>query len=257
MRRLLIIVVLLALVGFYVAWPAWSGWQIKNALDQRSPELLASKVDFPSVRAGLKPIVAVEVQKRVEQALAELGPAAALLGPKLREELAPKLAEAALNSAITPDGVIRIAAEGGSIKDSIEKVLKDQTGRGGLPKMGGGTDAGAGQRALGGLPGGLGGILGGAGDIASKSGVNVGGILGGGNSPVKTVPNTPSPAEPATKAAEPAKFGMANVKRLAMTGLASFEVGVARDPKASEADVTATIAFTGGDWKVVSIRPKI
>lgn len=59
--RKLIAVAILALAGFYVAWPAWSGYQIRNAFLTDDVALLAHKVDFPLVRQSLRPVVAAEV----------------------------------------------------------------------------------------------------------------------------------------------------------------------------------------------------
>jgi hypothetical protein len=64
MRRLVSLVVLAAL-GFYVAWPAYSLYRIRGALDAQDAQVLASKVDFDSVRESLKPYATTEMMKGI------------------------------------------------------------------------------------------------------------------------------------------------------------------------------------------------
>lgn len=243
MRKLLVLLILVA-VGFYVGWPAWSGWQIKQAFDTGNAALLESKVDFPAVRNALKPLVETEVGKRIDKAIAELGGGGAVLGQRLKQEMAPKLAEAALNAIVTPANLVRIVAEGRDLRQSVEKVIGEEMGKQG--GLGGGTAAGG--AASGGLRG----------QIAGR----IGGILGGGSnsSPVRTVdPNEAQPkAGTSGPAAPPQKkaFSLSNIKHVVPTGLASFEVGVARDAAAPTAEVIAEMAFTGSDWKLVALKPK-
>lgn len=244
MRKLFALLLILGVLGFYVGWPAWSGWQIKQAFDTRNPALLETKVDFPAVRTSLKPIVETEVGKRIDKAMTELGGGGAVLGQRLKQEMAPKLAEAALNSIVTPANLVRIVAEGRDLRQSIERIIGDEMGKQGGP--GGGAGAGAGQGGV-------------RGQIAGR----IGGILGGGSnpSPVRTV----DPAETQPKATTPAPaaapekkgFSLSNIKHFAPTGLASFEVGVARDPAAAASEIIAEMAFTGGDWKLVALKPKL
>jgi hypothetical protein len=247
MRRVFQLVALLivAAVGFYGVWPAWSGWRIKSALDQKDAGALSRQVDFDSVRASMRPAVVTKVEAMMDAKLAELGPLAATLGPRLRQEFAPKLTDAALSTMVTPENMIKIAAEGGSIKEAVERLTREQLGKmPGLPGGGGGA-GGIGQ--LPGVPKGLGGGLGG-----------LGGVLGGRNTdPVRTVPNDPVPAPAPKPAGDKPTMGLANIKRFALTGPFSFEVGIARDAGAKEPDVTAVIGFQGFDWKLVGLRPKL
>ena len=52
-------------------------------------------------------------------------------------------------------------------------------------------------------------------------------------------------------------YGLANLKRFAFAGPLGFDVGVAKDPTASEPDLTAGMNFTGLDWKLTRIVPRI
>ena len=146
MKRFIVLLVL-AILGFYGAWPAWSGYRIAQAFRNEDPELLASKVDFASVRASLKPVVATEVASRVERAKREAGALGSLIAGQLKEDLVARIVDGTLTSVVTPDSIIRIARQGGNLRDAVEKVVVDQVGRGG-----GGP---GGERGSGRLPGGL------------------------------------------------------------------------------------------------------
>ncbi|MCB1522196.1 MAG: DUF2939 domain-containing protein [Hyphomicrobiaceae bacterium] len=49
-------------------------------------------------------------------------------------------------------------------------------------------------------------------------------------------------------------ISLANIKRLTLTGPASIEVAIAWDAASNRRDVTAELAFQGGDWRLVSLR---
>ena len=66
MKRLLLII-LFALIAFYVAWPAISAWQIYGAVQGKDPVALSTKVDFPSVRSSMQPAVQDKISQRLEQ----------------------------------------------------------------------------------------------------------------------------------------------------------------------------------------------
>jgi hypothetical protein len=50
-------------------------------------------------------------------------------------------------------------------------------------------------------------------------------------------------------------YGLRNVKHFGMVGPFRFAIGVAKDAAASEPDVT--VEFTGLDWKVTAVRPRL
>jgi Protein of unknown function (DUF2939) len=254
MKRLIALAVLL-LVGFYVGWPAWSGYQIHKAIGSKNTGLLDSKIDFPSVRESLRPAVSAKINDGLDKFKAQAGPAGAMILSQLKGDMVPKIVDTTLGSIVNADTVMRIATEGGSFKENLEKIMREQMGRSGLPSAGG-TGGGVGG-GVPGLPGGLpgGGNVGGAmGDLLGK--------IGRPQSPVRDVTNA-EPAKPAADAApaggdKPApKVSFANIKTFRMNGPLSFAVGVAKDPAATEADVTAQMSFTGGDWKVTSLVPKL
>jgi len=52
-------------------------------------------------------------------------------------------------------------------------------------------------------------------------------------------------------------YGLRNVKSFGMLGPLRFEIGVAKHAAAKEADLTAELSFTGTDWKVTAVKPRL
>ncbi|MEQ1612700.1 MAG: DUF2939 domain-containing protein [Hyphomicrobiaceae bacterium] len=240
MKRIIGLLVV-ALLAFYVAWPAWSGYSIKSALQAQDPVGLAAKIDFDRVRQSLRPAITRKVDDGVDRYQAQLGGAAGMIIGQLRKELVPKIVDASINRLLTPAAVIRIAAEGGSVKESLDRIMREQIGRG-VPGGGAPAEGAADPRPQ---SKGLGGLLGkvlkdGAGPMTNDQ-----------RSP-DALPS-PTPTAPATER----KYSLSNIKSFTIDGPLSFRVGVAKDPAATVPDVTAEMAFTGGDWKVVGLVPRL
>jgi Protein of unknown function (DUF2939) len=244
MKRLIALALLL-LVGFYVAWPAWSGYQIHQAIHAGNNGLLEAKIDFPRVRTSLRPVISAKISEGLEKFQAQSGGLGAVLG-QLKGDIVPKLVDTTLANVVNSNTIMRVATEGGTVKDAIERIVREQVGKGGgLPDMGALGDKVPG--GLGGLAGGLGGLMGGLGKPKP-------------NNPVRDVTpddNSQPPAGKEQAAAKPAKFSLANIKGFRMHGPFSFGIGVAKDATAAEPDVTAELSFTGGDWKVTGLVPKL
>jgi hypothetical protein len=236
MKRLIALVVLL-LAGFYIAWPAWSGYQIHQALQNKNTGLLESKIDFARVRTSLRPVMTTKVGEGIEKFQSQAGPMGAILG-QLKGDFVPKIVETALANVVNPAAIMRVATEGGSMKEAVEKIIREQVGQGGLGGLGGGGQSG-------GL-GGLGGLLG----KVMKPG-----------SPVRDVNPDDNSQPPAgreqSSSKTSAKFSLSNIKMFRLAGPFTYRVGVAKDADASEPDVTAELSFTGGDWKVTGLVPKL
>lgn len=252
----LIALILLGLLGFYVAWPAWSGYKLATALRDGDVATLASKVDFPSVRQSLRPVVAAEVEKN----LARQG--GGLLTGDLKQQLMPKMVDAVLETVVTPVNVIRIAKEGGNVGGIVEKIMMEEMGKagGGLNIPGlklPGTSAGGG--GLPGLPGGLGTIAG-AGAASTQLGLpGLPGLPGMGASQPKTSAPaaTPAPAPAPAASTAPPSYGLANIKTFGFDGPLGYRVAVAKDPAAAKPDITAGMRFSGFDWKLTSVVPNL
>ena len=246
MTRILALIIVAAL-GFYVAWPAYTAFSIKNAIDTNNPQLLASKVDFDAVRVSLKPAVTVEVEKAMTAAVQQGGAENAAVLEQLKVATMPKVIELALTSVVTPEGLLRIHQEGGDARKVIAKIVGEKMG--GLGGLGAlvtgvtGPNGAGGDRDVGDL---LGAISKAAGVDTSK----LGGLLG------KKPPSAAAPGA-AGPVGEKPKIGLANIKGFAMNGPLGLSAGYARDAAASEPDVTVDLGFTGGDWKIVGVRPRV
>ena len=117
MRKLLFLPLGLLLV-FYVAWPAWSIYQIYDALEKNDATTLERKIDFPSVRESLKPAIRAVIDRRLDRTTGD----AAGQPPdgRLRQQIGP-LMETILNKIVTPQGIASLYAWRGD----ISQVLKD------------------------------------------------------------------------------------------------------------------------------------
>lgn len=246
MKRLIALVVLLLLV-FYVAWPGWTGYQIAGAIKAKDEATLERKISFPDVRESLKPATVQKIGEFYDQFKQQV-PLGATVAGSIKSDVGAAVADQVLKQIVTPANLIRVVNDGGTLKQNAERILQEQIGKiGGLPGLG---NIGAGAGAGGGgfqLPGGIK-LPGGLGDIAAKLP-----IPGMGGAPKQA----PAPA-PVAGGGEPAQgFGMSNIKRFGFLGPLAFEIGVAKDAKASEADVLVEMRFVGGDWRVVGVKPRI
>jgi hypothetical protein len=245
MKRLLLLVVVL-LLGFYVAWPGWSAYQIDSAIKAKDTATLEHKIDFPSVRVSLRPAFTQKVSELYDLQLKQAGGTGALLGGQLKKDLIPGMVELLLNAIVTPENAIRVVHEGGQVKDSVDRWLSEEMARSGkLPGLIPG--GGAGQTGGFQVPGGPGNV----GEIAGKLGFGQG---GGGQ--LQTPAAQPAP-KPAPVSAPPPSYGIENIKTFSILGPLAFEIGVAKDKAATEPDVTAEMRFTGMDWKVTGVRLRL
>ena len=252
MKRLLFLVIV-ALLGFYVAWPAWTGYQIQAAIQAKDSATLDRKIDFPGVRQSLRPAAGVKVAELFDRYQQKAGPTGALIAGQVKQEVTAKIVETALATLVTPDNLIRVANDGAKLKDSVERLLTEQIGRvGSIPGLGGAP--GAGPRAGGGPSAGIP-SLGQLGEIAGKMGLEPGKIMGGLGGPKKEEPKA-QPAPVGGAASEPS-YGLANIKRFSFLGPLAFEIGVAKDAAAAEPDVVTEMRFVGTDWKVTSVKPRL
>lgn len=251
MKRLIGLVIL-GLLGFYVLWPAWTGYQIKTALDAKDAAALDRKIDFASVRTGLRPAATGQVGE-IFAKMQQAGPTGSLIVSQLKGDAIPMIVETSLNTLVTPANLIRVVNEGASWKESVERILREQIGKFPLPGLGGGGEGSTRGSGLQ-LPGGL--DLGGLGGLADKMGINTGKALEGLGGLGGSKPNSaPAPAPSAGGKEPPPSFGLGNIKRFVFLSPFAFEVGVAKDANASAPDVKAQFAFTGGDWKLTQVVP--
>lgn len=240
MRRLITLLVLLAL-GFYIAWPAWSLYRVRNALDGQDAATLSAKIDFNSVRDSLKPFATAEMTKAIDK----VEGAGGVLGQQFKDQLQGKAVDALLVGLVTPENIIKVYAERGSLKDLINA------------KSAATNPAVAGAAID---------------EISKKTGVDVGKVLGGllGKKRQETADAaqapTPAPAPapvaapapaPAAPADAGARYDLQNVKGFGALGPLGFWVGLSRDKAAAKPELIAEMRFVNGDWKITGLKPQV
>lgn len=247
MRRTVITVllVLVALAGFYGAWPAYTGHVIRTAIKGGDAATLAGKVDYAEVRAALRPVVASELQRALEDKRETGNTLTRALAGTFSGRRTQRLVQATVDRIATPENTIRLARYSGTLRQYFRRALSDEMTRG-LS-----VDSAAGN------------------DPASEKQMRrtvLDRILGR-RKPREAPAAAQAAADPAEKAAatpapDPAprperKYTIANIKRLALTGPLTLEVGVNRDPAQPWPELTAVLRFTGLDWKVVALIPSL
>jgi hypothetical protein len=94
--------VLLAVAILWTAWPVWSGWQLRQALRARDTAVLEARVDWPTLRANLKP--------RLVQAVRDDAQASTGVGGLLKRALGETLADRSVDYLVTPANLGRLLA---------------------------------------------------------------------------------------------------------------------------------------------------
>lgn len=266
MKRIVLLVVVV-LLGFYAAWPAWSAYQIHQSLERKDEAALAGKIDFDSVRKSLEPMVQKDVGMAMDRYIADLGPLGALLGGQIKQQYLKPVVDTALDTLITPRNIIRLYAEKDDLKTAAEKILVEEMRKPGSVPSGTG---GSGSAPAAAPPGGIGGVLGkslpgGLGEAAGRALQGAGGqggqmpsqgdIIKGIAGKMRSAPQVARPEGAAKKDAGDRKIGLSNIKGFRFMGPLAMEVGVAKDGAATKPDIVAAMAFRGFDWKLVRIVP--
>ena len=255
----ILFLLLVLFIGGWVAWPAFSAYQIYAGMKSADESVLQRKINWTSMRASLRPVVAKEVEKSIGR-VGGKGMAGALM-PQLKQKFMPQIIDLALKTVVTPKGLTEVMAHGGDVSATVKKIVSSQMGKlGGLGALtGGGGHSGGGGDLLGGLMGGgdakkgvgglLGGLLGNK-KVREMAGDQIGKVMGGMRK------SDSEPEEDSAKAAKPS-YGLGNIKRFAYTGLGAMELGVAKDPASDGSDVTAVMEFQDFDWKLTGLVPRI
>lgn len=222
MTRLMGLAVVLAGL-FYIAWPAYSAYQLKVALESGDAAGLERGIDFPAVRQSLRPVVTARLEQNLKQAV-EGTPGGDFVVEAMGGETLPKLVDGALDTLLTPEALIRIHAEGKSLKDFIATMKSNKPA------------------------------------LADQVGGLVRDFLGKAKVPA---PGSGSPAQPPDGGAvatpvlpEEKRLGLGNIKSLGFDGPLAFTLGVARDAKAPAADLSVTMSFEGTGWRVTRLVPE-
>lgn len=211
MKKLWAAIIILLLLAFYVLWPSWSVYQIYSAVRTKDPETLARKIDFPAVRVSLRNAAVQKIAELYDRPQSQL-PSNPVLVARIKQEAASRIADASLERLVTADNLIRITSEGGQLRESVERILRDH--------------------------------ITGVGDSARKADPGT-----SGGPVVRTL--APEEERPAPS------YGLHNVKSFGMLSPLRFEIGVAKHATATEADLTAELSFTGTDWKLTAVKPRL
>jgi hypothetical protein len=92
----------LALLLAYAAWPLCAAWQLRTAVKSRDLAGIEQRVDWPTLRANLKQTVAANLSD--EKRNADAG----AVSKVLRRTLGPMLAGRVIDGAVTPRTLARI-----------------------------------------------------------------------------------------------------------------------------------------------------
>lgn len=239
MKRLLLII-LFGLIAFYIAWPAVSAWQIHGAIEGNDPATLANKVDFPGVRESMRPAVEGAVSDKIEDIKKSGDATTAVVVGLLQGGMLSKLTSVVLESIVTPENMIRLVGEKGTLPEKIERIIQEQLGQ--LGALGGAGSAGGG-----GAPVTEGNKIG---------GVDIGKVVKSLTPPTAEQNAAVQPAQGGQSREVPA-IGLSNIKSFAFAGPLAFDIGVARDPGAAVADLTARMEFKDFDWKLSRVVPHL
>jgi hypothetical protein len=238
----------LALLGFYVAWPLYAGYEINSSLDTQNVERLNAKVDFPSVRVSLRPAVAAKVDQVVTDVLRRAGTAGGPLADQLKASVVPRIVDGVLAAFVTPEMLIRIHASGKSFKEALDGIVLERTSQA----------QGLGRFMVvpeGGQP--VGGSQSGLEQIAGKLGIDTSKVLGG--AAAKSTEEAAAPSAellPAKSGAKP-KYGLGNIKHFSFTGPLGLSLSVSRDANTRKPELTADLTFVDGSWKLTGLVPEM
>lgn len=262
MKKLIVLIVL-ALLGFYVFWPAFSGYQIHAALAAKDTKALAGKINFPSVRKSMREPVMAQISERMKVVSGSLG----LGDDQLPKQKMETIVDGALAEVVTPQRLVAIYAEGGDVASEMKRAILGQIdklgGIGALFDLGGSTptaDSDVKKDDGGGLGGAIGGIVGGVlgsdkvrsvvTDITGKVGSGIGGAAGG------LFPEA-SPKQGAVGEDGSSSYGLGNIKGFGFDGPLGLYLGLAKSSAAADPDVTAHMGFENFDWRVTKLIPNL
>jgi hypothetical protein len=121
MKKLSLLILVLGM-GYYIAWPAWSAYELEDAIKTRDLATPARKIDFPSVRASLR---ASSVEKLAELHDRPNSLLSAASSERNRNGAGTPIVDQLLERTATPDGLLRITREEVPLRTSIERLLRD------------------------------------------------------------------------------------------------------------------------------------
>lgn len=220
MRRVSFLAIILAVL-FYIAWPAWSALQLKNSLDTGDVAGVERGIDFAAVRQSLRPVVTQGIEQNLKD-VTKGTPGSDVLIDAFGKDTVSKIVEASLDTLLTPESLVRLYADGKTLREFIRSIKSGQP------------------------------------DLSGQIGGFVRDLLGKGSDPKATdggaVPDAAPVAAPLVP--ESRRLGLGNIKSAGLDGPLAITLGLARDPKAVAPDLTVTMAFTGTGWRVTRLMPE-
>jgi len=100
MKRIVTIAIAIAIA--YIAWPLWSGWQLRQAVKSRDLAALETLVDWTALRANLKPRLASAVRENAEASTGMTG--------VLKRAIGAAAVERGVDYVVTPKNLARVLA---------------------------------------------------------------------------------------------------------------------------------------------------
>ena len=88
--------------ALYTAWPLAAGWQLRQAIRARDTAALEARVNWPVLRANLKP--------RLSDAIAENAAQSSAIGGAVKRALGAAMSGPAVDAFVTPANLGRILA---------------------------------------------------------------------------------------------------------------------------------------------------
>ena len=91
-----------AVALLYLAWPLYSAWQLRQAIRARDVATLETRVDWPLLRANMKPRITQAVRENADQSTG--------LGGILKRAIGDRVAEKGVDLLVTPQNLSRVLA---------------------------------------------------------------------------------------------------------------------------------------------------
>jgi hypothetical protein len=102
----------------FAAWPFWSGWQLRQAMRARDVASLQARVDWPTLRANLKPKLAAAVDATANESGGVTG--------YLKRVIGAAVADKGVDLFVTPANLSRILAGREFVTARLHKGAQSQ-----------------------------------------------------------------------------------------------------------------------------------
>lgn len=107
----------LTLALLFLAWPLWSAWQLHRAMKSRDIAALEARVDWPTLRANMKP--------RITQAIEEDAANSGTITGALKRAISGAVAAKGVDLLVTPQTLGRLLAGREFVATKLKKDPKD------------------------------------------------------------------------------------------------------------------------------------